>query len=155
MKSNEQKLETHLAYPGSVIRLGINAHTVPSIANTAEITIRNQSRILSFRLILWPKIFRYNASGYIMHMPKHKTEPIKAIIVSNDGKIIAIKSMTTVVNIRIAIRSRPRLKLERPTKRDEKGTFAGSTPRKPSIDLIIGRALQGFISRLFACRLHR
>ena len=76
-----------------------------------------------------------------MQIVKHRAEPIKAIMRSNDGTRIAITRITIMVTIRMVHFSKPRDQPDRPMRRGEGETARASSPQKISIVLTMGRAL--------------
>lgn len=76
-----------------------------------------------------------------MQIVKHRADPIRAIMRSNDGTTIAITRITIMVTIRIVHFSRPRDQPDRPMRPGEGETARASSPQKISIVLTMGRVL--------------
>ena len=72
---------------------------------------------------------------------KHNAEPIKAIMRSKSGNIIAMIRITSAVTIRIPNRNEPRENPESPTRLGELAIARASRPQAISRVLMMGRAL--------------
>ena len=93
----------------SLICFGRNTHTVPMTAIIEQTTIKNQFRTFSFMPISLPNSFRWNDNGRTIHMLNAIAEPMRAMIMSNEGTRIAIKMMTPMVKTRIPTLRDPRV----------------------------------------------
>lgn len=136
--------------------LGKNAKIVPIIARIDEITITTQFKILSAGGIVSPNIRRWNSSGRMTQIIKHKQEPINAMMLSNAGKTIANKTKETITTTRIAIFWMPRPNFEHPTRASSLGTVHTSRPVSASRVATIGLAFRGsLVSGMMAMKMQR
>lgn len=76
-----------------------------------------------------------------MQMVKVRAEPESAMILSKDGKRMAIRMMTRMVEMRMRNLKRPRVLPARPIKVEEGGRDCGVRPRRTSTVTTIGREL--------------
>lgn len=74
-------------------------------------------------------------------MEKVRAEPDSAMILSKDGKRMAIRMMTRMVEIRMRSLKKPRVLPGRPVKVEAGGRDSGVKPRRCSNVTTIGRAL--------------
>lgn len=79
-----------------------------------------------------------------MQMVKVRAEPDSAMILSKDGKRMAIRIMTRMVEIRMRSLRTPRVLPGRPVKVEDGGRDCGVKPRRSSTVTTIGRALEDF-----------
>lgn len=80
---------------------------------------------------------------------KHSADPRKAMILSNEGQTMEMRTKVMFVRIRIAMRTRPLLKLDMPMASTGSAMVRGSTPIINSKVAIIGRALDVPLAYVF------
>lgn len=81
----------------------------------------------------------------MMHIVKHSADPINAMILSKDGKTIAISTITTTTRIRIRILNDWRMLSLIPMGGSEMALGRSPSPHRTSAVITSGREL-GFIS---------
>lgn len=144
LKRKIQEPESSQSSPyNPIIFFGKNAHAVPIEPSIAPETIKLQHKTRSFRGISFPYIFRKKEQGSMIETVKQKKEPIRAMILSNEGKIIATTTKTIVTPMRIVHFKIPRVSADIPTIFSESEIARTSRPDRISKVDIIGRALRG------------
>jgi len=123
------------------VDLGMKLHTVPTIAIIEETTIKIQFTILSDLGISLPKIFRWKASGRMMQMLKHATEPSRLMMRSKSGTRMAQMTKTIIINMRTVAFKIPLVIPDMPFSEVVDATALASRPMRISMVLTMGRAL--------------
>ncbi len=82
-----------------------------------------------------------------MQMVKVSADPDKAMILSKEGKRIAMRIIIRMVVVRMAVLRRPRVEPERPVRDGLEGMDCAESPRRTSVVVTIGRALVWGVSQ--------